>query len=500
MSSPIKTAIVWFRRDLRLADHYALLRACRDYDAVVPVFILFEDDFSIRKGPQGHSWPYGGAQRWWLHHSLKALSKALEACGSRLILRQGNAVKELTALVHETGAQAVLWHKVYEHGIADIDANVTTKLQPMGVDILPHRGDLLREPEEVQTGAGGPFKVFTPFWRNLVSLGAPMAPKPSPKVIPAPQTWPQSLELNDLKLDPKARWAYSIAEEWTPGEVGAKTRLRAFNDVRASRYKDDRDIPSLAGVSRLSPHLHYGEISVRQVWHAFGDATPGGFDKRFEPFRRQLGWREFGRHCLWHFPAAPRSPMRPEFEAFPWRSGRDAQADLQAWQKGLTGYPLVDAGMRELWATGWMHNRVRMVVASFLVKNLRIHWLEGAEWFWDTLVDADLPNNTMGWQWAAGCGFDAAPYFRVFNPVLQSQKFDPEAVYLRRWLPELRHLPKKWIHTPWEAPAAELSRAKIELGVTYPIPIVAPSEGRTLALAAYEVMKKSNLARKDVSE
>lgn len=480
-AAPQGTAVVWLRRDLRLADHYALLRACRDFERVIPLFVLFEDDAG--------AWSLGGAQRWWLHHSLNQLDKSLRERGSRLILRHGDPVKEVVAVARECGARAVLWHRVYEASISEVDSKVTRELEAAGCAAMPHRGDLLREPEEVKSGSGGAFKVFTPFWRVLSGMGAPPEPMAAPREIPTPGKWPRSIELRDLRLDPKAAWTYTIAETWVPGEAGAKARLKAFNEERAARYKIDRDFPAQPGVSKLSPHLHFGEVTVRQVWHAFADRTKGGMDARFEPFRRQLGWREFGRHSLWAFPGAPDSPMREEFLKFPWRRGKAVEGDLEAWKRGLTGYPLVDAGMRELWQTGWMHNRVRMVVGSFLVKNLRIHWLEGAKWFWDTLVDADLANNTLGWQWSAGCGFDAAPYFRVFNPVLQSTRFDEDGAYIRRWVPELKHLPLEYLHAPWKAPVAVLERAGITPGKTYPKPVVDPDKGRELALEAYEEMK-----------
>ncbi len=490
------TALVWLRRDLRLSDHDALLRACRDYDHVIPVFVLFEDAFSQRGKKNSDSCSLGGAQRWWLHHSLKQLDKSLKELGSKLVFRHGDPLQVIPSLVKETGASAVLWHRIYETQIAGMDDKILKVLEAGGCKAWLQHGDLLHEPDVIKSGGGTPFKVFTPFWRNLVKMGPPTKPRATPESIPAPSNWPKSLELRDFHLEAHAKWAFTIAEAWVPGEGGAKSRLRAFNDEKAARYAPDRDVPSIKGVSRLSPHLHFGEITVRQIWHSFNDATKGGFDLRFEPYRRQLGWREFARHSLWHFPDAPREPLRAEFDQFPWRKGAEISHDLKAWQRGFTGYPLVDAGMRELWQTGWMHNRVRMVVGSFLVKNLRIHWMEGAQWFWDTLVDADLANNTMGWQWVAGCGFDAAPYFRVFNPVLQGQRYDPEGIYVKKWVPELKHLSPKYIHAPWEAPAAELSKAGVILGESYPKPIVDPRKGRELALQAYESMKISHKTSK----
>jgi deoxyribodipyrimidine photo-lyase len=349
---------------------------------------------------------------------------------------------------------------------------------------------LLYEPGEILNSSGKPFQVFTPFWNACCSGPEPAAPLLRPKRLAAPGGWPRSLALDELDLEPKVDWASGIRAAWTPGEKGAHDLLRRFVRESLLDYSDQRDRPYVPGTSRLSPHLRFGEISPRQIWHG----VYGGLNskrtrtsmKAVEPFLRQLGWREFSYHLLHHLPHTTDEPLRSDFAAFPWRTD---EAALKAWQRGQTGYPLVDAGMRELWATGWMHNRVRMVVASFLVKDLLIPWQEGARWFWDTLVDADLANNTMGWQWTAGCGADAAPYFRVFNPVGQGERFDAKGDYVRRWVPELAKLPPAWIHRPWEAPAAVLAEAGIVLGKTYPKRIVVHAEARERALAAVATLK-----------
>jgi deoxyribodipyrimidine photo-lyase len=336
----------------------------------------------------------------------------------------------------------------------------------------------------VENKSGKPFQVFTPFWKNCLAKPDPAEPLPAPARIPAPDKWPDSLPLAALELEPRIDWAAGMRAAWTPGEAGAQDRLAHFFSGAAERYGAARDIPGIEGTSRLSPHLHFGEISPRQVWHAARLSGIAGW--RESRYLAEVGWREFAHHLLYHFPRTPVEPLRPEFARFPWRENDEA---LKAWQRGLTGYPVVDAGMRELWATGWMHNRVRMIVASFLVKDLLISWTEGAWWFWDTLVDADLAQNTLGWQWTAGCGADAAPYFRVFNPSGQGEKFDADGSYVRRWCPELARVPQEWLHRPWEAPAAVLAAAGVVLGRNYPKPIVDHAAARDFALKAFASLK-----------
>ena len=400
--------LVWFRRDLRLADHAALHEACACGRPVVPVFIWAPDE--------EQPWAPGAASRWWLHHALAALDADLRARGAALIVRRGPTLAALRALMRETGATEVWWSRLYEPHLAARDAAIAKA--------LPARtfaGHLLFEPDDVLTQTGRPYQVFTPYYRSCLERGAPGRPLPAPARIPMAGN-PASEKFQSLELLPAIDWAAGFRAAWTPGEAGARARLRGFE---AAPYAVERDRPDHEGTSRLSPHLHFGEISPRQVWHALAPLGSGA-----APYLRQLVWREFAHHLLHHFPHTAEQPLRPEFARFPWR--RDA-AGLRRWQKGRTGFPIVDAGMRELWRTGWMHNRVRMIAASFLVKDLLIHWSEGARWFWDTLVDADLANNTLGWQWTAGCGADAAPYFRIFNPDLQAARFDPDGAYRKRW-------------------------------------------------------------------
>ena len=478
-----KTILLWLRQDLRLADHPALAAALAVGAPVVPVYIL--DDAAAGK------WKPGGASRWWLHHSLGDLARALEARGARLVLRRGDSADVLAGIAAETGAAAVHCTRCYEPWAVALEDDVRTRLAQQGVEVKRFGGSLLREPEQVCTKDGGPFKVYTPFWRALTSEWKPAVPLPAPERIPAPRKLPSSETLALFDLTPtKPDWAAGFAEHWAPGEGGALARLDTFLLGALAGYCDDRNRPDLEGTSRLSPHLHFGEISPRMCWHRARAAAAGvrGCERGLETFLKEIAWREFSYHLLVHFPHLPEAPFRPEFSHFPWAS--DAPL-LKSWQRGRTGYPIVDAGLRELWATGWMHNRVRMIVASFLVKDLRIPWQDGAAWFWDTLVDADLASNSASWQWVAGSGADAAPYFRIFNPVTQGQKFDPNGDYIRRWVGEIARLPNSCIHAPWEAPALVLAQAGVELGSSYPLPMVDHALARQQALAAYERVKEA---------
>jgi deoxyribodipyrimidine photo-lyase len=481
-----RPVIVWLRRDLRLADHPALAAAAEAGVAVLPVFIL--DD----EGPG--AWRPGGASRWWLGRSLAALAAALEAKGSRLILRRGDAVVTLLALARDTQAQAVYFTRGYEPHAVRQESELADALCETGVACRRFGGHLLAEPEAVRTRSGEPFKVFTPF-HNACRAEPPSRPLAAPKRLAPPKSWPAGDALAAWRLEPSAPdWAASMRELWNPGEAGARERLDCFIDDALRDYATHRDRPDLDGTSRLSPHLCFGEISPRQLWHAIAAAAGRAptLEAGAEGFLRQLYWRDFCYHLLHAVPTLPEAPFRAEFAALPWR--RDAKA-LHAWQSGRTGYPIVDAGMRQLWALGWMHNRVRMVAASLLTKHLLIPWRDGEAWFWDTLVDADLANNVANWQWVAGSGADAAPYFRIFNPVLQGRKFDPQGDYVRRWVPELADLPAKHIHAPWEAPDAVLGKAGVVLGKDYPPPIVDHAQGRRRALAAYEKVKAAGATR-----
>jgi deoxyribodipyrimidine photo-lyase len=469
-------ALVWFRLDLRLADNGALERALAAHPSVIPVFIWAPEE----EAP----WAPGGASRWWLHQSLAALEASLAARGSRLIVRRGPSTETLRQLAAETGAGAIYWNRRYEPVILARDRSLKGTLGASGLVAESCPGNLLFEPWTIRNTEREPFHVFTPFWRACLRMPTPPQPKPASGHIPAPAQWPASLAISELGLEPKVGWAAGMRQAWQPGEAGAADHLNAFLAGAVGSYATGRDCPGVTGTSRLSPYLHFGEISARQVWHAL---HAGPYGPAADLFLRQIAWREFGYHLLFHFPNTPREPFRPEFRKF---TGHFDAGKLKAWSRGRTGYPLVDAGMRELWHTGWMHNRVRMVVASFLVKHLMIPWQEGAAWFWDTLVDADLANNTLGWQWSAGCGADAAPYFRIFNPTLQGEKFDRDGDYVRRWVPELARLSSQWIQKPWKAPPPSLATARIELGKTYPLPIVEHRAARARALAAFAAMRQ----------
>jgi len=478
----MKPSLLWLRLDLRLADNPALHAAIRHGGAVIPVF--------LHSPEEEQPWAPGGASNWWLHQSLLALEKNLRACGSRLVFRRGPALASLRQLVRETGATGVFWNRRYEPAVRARDAIIQEALRDAGIKTESYNAALLHEPWGIKNKSGRPFQVFTPFWKHCSTLDDPPEPLRSPERIPAPKTWPASLALAELELDPKINWAAGLRTAWAPGETGAQASLQAFLARKFDDYPEQRNRPDQAGTSRLSPHLHFGELGPRQIWHGLKSAAakhglpPAQW--RGSPFLAEVGWREFAHHLLFHFPHTTDEPLRREFAGFPWRADTKR---LHAWQQGRTGYPIVDAGMRELWATGWMHNRVRMIAASFLVKDLLQPWSDGARWFWDTLVDADLAQNSLGWQWTAGCGADAAPYFRVFNPTTQGEKFDPEGTYVRRWCPELASLSADWIHQPHAAPPEVLRAAKIVLGREYPQPLVNHADARETALAAFARIK-----------
>jgi len=473
--------ILWFRRDLRLDDNPALVAALRDGGAIIPVYIHAPEE----EAP----WEPGAASRWWLHWSLAALDESLRNCGNRLWILRGPSLEALRRLVAETGARAIHWNRLYDPATRARDAEIKQSLRAAGLRCESHKSNLLFEPWEILNAGGQPYRVFRAFWRAWSRALNGRPPYPAPEAIPGlPQDRPEPGErprLDDLDLLPRIDWDQGLRATWTPGECAAWVRAQSFITSRLAQYGEKRDRPDQPGSSRLSPHLHFGEISPRRllalIVTAFGDPTRGAA----EPYVRELGWREFAHHLLYHFPETPTEPLDRRFSAFPWAE-EDLETSLRAWQQGRTGIPLVDAGMRELWRTGWMHNRVRMVVASLLTKNLLIPWQSGARWFWDTLVDADLANNTLGWQWTSGCGADAAPYFRIFNPVLQGQRFDPDGAYVRLWCPELARLPNKYLQQPWAAPQSVLADAGVRLGVDYPHPIVDLAQSRARALAAWE--------------
>jgi deoxyribodipyrimidine photo-lyase len=465
-------ALLWFRQDLRLADNPALAAALQHGGQQLPVYILD----SVHPG----KWQPGGASRWWLHHSLMQLDAALRARGSRLILRRGDPAVILPELARTVGATAVMWNRCYEPWAVTRDEQIKRSLKESGLAVTSFNGSLLREPWDIQKPDGAPYRVFTPYWKALQKLEIP-APLPAPAALPScPDVASDSLDSWTL-CPTRPDWAGGLRDSWQPGEAGALQRWTDFAERALGGYGELRNRPDLPATSALSPHLHFGEISPRTLWHQTQArlAAQPQLHRDSEKFLAEMGWREFSYNLLWQCPDLPDVPLRPEFRAFPWA---DDPAALSGWQRGETGYPIVDAGMKQLWHTGWMHNRVRMIVASFLVKDLLIPWQAGAAWFWDTLVDADLASNAASWQWVAGCGADAAPYFRVFNPVLQGEKFDPDGTYVRRWLPELATVPSAFIHKPWQAPPLLRPRH-------YPAPMVAHDMARDRALAAFAEIK-----------
>ena len=478
MSDPAPS-LVWLRDDLRL-DHNPALAAAVDRRAPLVIVHVLEADDRLRAP--------GGAARWWLHQSLEAFSAELSARGQRLVLAAGAAETVIPDLARKSGAGAVFFNRRYG-AAATIDDAIVTRLRRDGMTVSTFKANLLHEPDEIPGTDGGPVKVYGAFRRKAVALPPPEPPIPAPKHLPPPVPGVGGEDLAGLGLLPrKPDWAGGLRETWTPGEAGAHAALDDFLEGGLKGYARGRDIPARPSTSRLSPHLRFGEISPARIVSALGDA--GGADAA--KFLDELRWREFAWHVLGHVPSMAEANLRAEFDDFPWSD--PSQGDLAAWQRGMTGYPIVDAGMRELWHTGWMHNRVRMVVASFLTKHLLIDWRVGEAWFWDTLVDADAANNPFGWQWVAGSGFDAQPYFRIFNPILQGEKFDADGAYVRRWVPEIGALPDRFIHRPWEASPMELAAAGVRLGRDYPEPVIDHGFARGRALAAFEDMRRAAAA------
>ncbi len=486
-TSPARTApvIMWFRQDLRLRDNPALDAAARSGRPIIGLYV-WDDEAA-------GGWALGGAARWWLHGALQALEADWRALGGGpLVLRRGPAERIVPALAAEVGAAEIHWNRMYEPFAVARDTRIKDALKAAERDAFSHKGAVLFEPWEVTNGAGEPYRVFSPFWRACRAAGLPEEPLPAPASLSG---WTGDVARDRLEdwglLPTQPDWAGGLRETWTPGADAAHIRLNAFLAQRVSDYAAARDYPGQPGTSRLSPHLHWGEISPREVvaatrMHLAAHGAGQGDEKSADKFLSEIGWREFSVSLLFHNPQLPENNLQSKFDAFPWR--QDATA-LEAWRRGRTGYPIVDAGMRELYETGWMHNRVRMIVGSFLVKHLLLHWRDGEAWFWDTLVDADLANNAAGWQWIAGCGADAAPYFRVFNPVTQGERYDGDGAYVRRWVPELAKLPDRVLHQPWEARALVLHEAGVRLGETYPHPIVEHKAARQRALDAFETLK-----------
>ncbi|MEO1651720.1 MAG: deoxyribodipyrimidine photo-lyase [Pseudomonadota bacterium] len=473
--------IVLFHRDLRLMDHPALVAACETGAPVICLYIRDED-------AEGR-FALGGASKWWLHHALAAHADALEAAGNRLILRSGAIVGVLQDIVASHGCGGIYLSRGYEPWVVAREQAIHAAFTEADVAVKRFAGRLLIDPDTIRTKGGAVYKVYTPFWRAIFERGV-RAPIDAPATIRASEKHPDSEDLDSWDLLPtEPNWAEGFEPHWKPGADEGEARFLVFVDLGMAQYDTQRDRPDIDGTSRLSPHYHHGELSVAACYHAAdAERSKGGKGATgAETFMKELVWREFSYHLLYHFPHLPTAPFKEQFAEFPWRSDAD---QLKAWQRGKTGYPIVDAGMRQLYEIGWLHNRVRMIVGSFLTKNLLLPWQDGEAWFWDCLVDADLASNSASWQWVSGSGADAAPYFRIFNPVTQSERYDPEGDYIRRFVPELANMPKKYIHAPWNAPQSVLDRAGVTLGDTYPLPIVDHKETRQRALDAYEKIKK----------
>ena len=473
------TAIHWFRQDLRLSDNPALDSAAQ-YETLIPIYILDE----VNSG----EFKMGAASKWWLHQSLTKLNESLDG---KLLVYQGNPHEILNKLIEEQEVSYVTWNRCYEPWRIDRDKEIKRNFEDKNVAVESFSASLLWEPWTISKDDGTPYRVFTPFYKKgCLNSEEPRLPAGRVDLSNLYSEDLSSDSITDLNLLPTIKWYESFEEEWNPGEIGAEQNLNSFLDSGLLNYKEGRNFPSQEFVSRLSPHLHFGEISPNEVWYrAKTKEGISGIEKSLAHFHSELGWREFSYYLLYHFPDLPNKNFQEKFDIFPWQENEEF---LALWQKGNTGYPIVDAGMRELWQTGYMHNRLRMIVGSFLVNNLLIDWRFGERWFWDCLVDADLASNSASWQWVAGSGADAAPYFRIFNPITQGLKFDPEGEYTKKYVPELRDLPNKYLFSPWEAPENILADAGIELGKNYPKPMVDLKLSRETALEAFATTKKEN--------
>ena len=468
--------VMWFRQDLRLADNPALTNALKD-GKTLPIFIL--DDFNSKEHVNG------AASKWWLHHSLIKLNISLK---NKLCFFRGNPIDILGEINKRFEISNIFWSRCYEPWRIKRDKKIKKHFNDQNVNVNTFNGSLLWEPWNIAKKDGTPYKVFTPYYRKgCLNSDKPRMPLPVPNLSNLISIDNHDLKIEDLELMPKHNWYNKMISLWSPGEEGAHSKIEEFISNGLNNYKEGRNFPSNQNVSQLSPHLHFGEVSPNQVWYRA--KTKGGklgIKKDLDHFLSELGWREFSFNLLYHFPFLPKENLQKKFDNFPWDNDKDK---LKKWQKGLTGYPIVDAGMQELWQTGYMHNRLRMVVGSFLVKNLLLHWHHGERWFWDCLIDADLASNSAGWQWIAGSGADAAPYFRIFNPITQGQKFDPDGKYTRKYLPVLNDMPDKFLFNPWEAPEDVLRSAGVKLGENYPLPIVEIGSSRQKALEAFAATK-----------
>lgn len=468
--------IHWFRQDLRLSDNPSLYEAAEE-GSVLPIYILDDENAGEHA--------LGAASRWWLHQSLSALKESL---GGMLSLYRGNPQEILNDLIQRYPIKSIYWNRCYEPWRRKRDQKIKDWLKSARVKSASFNGSLLWEPWQIHKKDGTPYKVFTPYYkRGCLLAPSPRLPISKPENLDIVYDSARSVSIDKLDLLPSTRWDKKMEPYWQMGEESAQARLHDFLKNGLADYKEGRNFPAKKNVSRLSPHLHFGEISPHQVWFRAKKEHPG---ENLEHFLSELGWREFSHSLLYYFPGLPQQNWQNKFDAFPWQNNREF---LRRWQKGQTGYPIVDAGMRELWQTGYIHNRVRMIVGSFLVKNLLLHWHHGERWFWDCLVDADLANNSASWQWVAGCGADAAPYFRVFNPITQGSKFDSSGEYTRSFVPELKHLPDKYLFRPWEAPQSVLEEAGVILGKDYPLPVVDVKMSREKALEAFASLKKMSL-------